>query len=205
MDMKSSFLIWREEALPASRARCVRPAHVVARYGRDVIDCIRADQPTPQLGRRWHERRSRAAGWPLQSRQPERTDAAASRTTGGQPAAGYGLCPQGCAEGCPVRPQRTRGLAPLANLAAARPAACALQRFARNLRKYARGIASANFICIPASLRASNNRIKVIAAAHGFDPEYFFLKIMPSPESAITFLAITLGLMAGCSSSSSAI
>ena len=55
-----------------------------------------------------------------------------------------------------------------------------LQRFARNLRKYARGIlASAHFHMHTSVLEGVNNRIKVIKRmAYGFrDSEYFFLKI----------------------------
>ncbi|MDX3992747.1 transposase, partial [Pseudomonas aeruginosa] len=66
-----------------------------------------------------------------------------------------------------LRHARDSGLAPL-------------QRFARNLRKYARGIlASANFHMHTSVLEGVNNRIKVIKRmAYGFrDSEYFFLKI----------------------------
>ncbi|WP_165678911.1 transposase, partial [Metapseudomonas otitidis] len=55
-----------------------------------------------------------------------------------------------------------------------------LQRFARNLRKYARGIlASARFHMNTSILEGVNNRIKVIKRmAYGFrDSAYFFLKI----------------------------
>ena len=64
-----------------------------------------------------------------------------------------------------------------------------LQRFARNLRKYARGIlASAHFHMHTSVLEGVNNRIKVIKRmAYGFrDSEYFFLKIKAAfPESAM--------------------
>ncbi|RQI44568.1 transposase, partial [Pseudomonas aeruginosa] len=66
-----------------------------------------------------------------------------------------------------LRHARESGLAPL-------------QRFARNLRKYARGIlASAHFHMHTSVLEGVNNRIKVIKRmAYGFrDSEYFFLKI----------------------------
>lgn len=55
-----------------------------------------------------------------------------------------------------------------------------LQQFARNLRKYVRGIlASARFPMHTSQLEGVNNRIKVIKRmAYGFrDSEYFFLKI----------------------------
>src|SRR5690606_1520080 len=54
------------------------------------------------------------------------------------------------------------------------------QRFARNLRRYPRGIlASAQFHMHTSVLEGVNNRIKVIKRmAYGFrDSEYFFLKI----------------------------
>ncbi|WP_153899434.1 transposase [Pseudomonas aeruginosa] len=66
-----------------------------------------------------------------------------------------------------LRHARDSGLAPL-------------QRFARNLRKYARGIlASAQFHMNTSVLEGVNNRIKVIKRmAYGFrDSAYFFLKI----------------------------
>uniref|UniRef100_UPI0013F60810 transposase n=1 Tax=Metapseudomonas otitidis TaxID=319939 RepID=UPI0013F60810 len=66
-----------------------------------------------------------------------------------------------------LRYARDSGLAPL-------------QRFARNLRKYARGIlASARFHMNTSILEGVNNRIKVIKRmAYGFrDSTYFFLKI----------------------------
>ncbi|MDP2447075.1 transposase, partial [Pseudomonas sp.] len=55
-----------------------------------------------------------------------------------------------------------------------------LQRFARNLKRYARGIlASARFRMHTSLLEGVNNRIKVIKRmAYGFrDSDYFFLKI----------------------------
>lgn len=55
-----------------------------------------------------------------------------------------------------------------------------LQRFAKNLRRYTRGIlASARFQMHSSLLEWVNNRIKVIERmAYGFrDSDYFFLKI----------------------------
>ena len=55
-----------------------------------------------------------------------------------------------------------------------------LMRFARNLRKYLRGIlASAQFAMHTSLLEGVNNKIKVIKRmAYGFrDTAYFFLKI----------------------------
>ncbi|MDP2447850.1 transposase, partial [Pseudomonas sp.] len=55
-----------------------------------------------------------------------------------------------------------------------------LQRFARNLKRYARGIlASARFRMHTSLLEGVNNRIKLIKRmAYGFrDSDYFFLKI----------------------------
>lgn len=55
-----------------------------------------------------------------------------------------------------------------------------LQRFARNLQRYTRGIlASAQFHMHTSLLEGVNNRIKVIKRmAYGFrDVDYFFLKI----------------------------
>ena len=55
-----------------------------------------------------------------------------------------------------------------------------LQRFAKNLRRYIRGIlASSGFPMHSSLLEGVNNRIKVIKRmAYGFrDSEYFFLKI----------------------------
>ena len=66
-----------------------------------------------------------------------------------------------------LRQARDSGLAPL-------------QRFAKNLRRYLRGIlASANFPMHTSLLEGVNNRIKVIKRmAYGFrDSAYFFLKI----------------------------
>lgn len=66
-----------------------------------------------------------------------------------------------------LRYARESGLAPL-------------QRFARNLQRYARGIlASARFHLHASLLEGVNNRIKVIKRmAYGFrDSKYFFLKI----------------------------
>lgn len=80
-------------------------------------------------------------------------------------AANQPLFAQGRPERCLVRTQRAGGLAALSNMAAicSRERPALLQRFARNLRKYARGIlASAHFPVHSSVLEGVNNRIKVI-------------------------------------------
>ena len=182
MDMNTAFDLEVKQHCP--QAEVVYDLfHVVARYGRDVIDRIRVDQANllrEDKPARGGQTESLAAA--AQSQPEGRTGRAVTGTARGQPAAGYGLCTQGCPEGCLVRPQRTRGLATLANLAAT----CSRER----------PRTAATLCSQPAQIRPRhpcqcslphayqrpegvNNRIKVIKRmAYGFrDSEYFFLKI----------------------------
>ena len=159
--------------------------HVVARYGRDVIDRIRVDQANLLREDKPARKAVKQSRWLLLRNRNNLKDGQAVQLqellAANQPLATVYVLKDALKdvwfapsvrEGWRrwrtwLRHARDSGLAPL-------------QRFARNLRKYARGIlASANFHMHTSVLEGVNNRIKVIKRmAYGFrDSEYFFLKI----------------------------
>lgn len=184
MDMNTAFD--REVKLHCPRAEVVYDLfHVVARYGREVIDRLRVDQanalrhdkPARQVVKqsRWLLLRNR------ESLQEEPAVRLQELLAANQPLATVYVLKEALKavwyapsvrEGWRrwrvwLRQARESGLAPL-------------HRFARKLRRYARGIlASARFHLHTSLLEGVNNRIKVIKRmAYGFrDEEYFFLKI----------------------------
>ncbi|WP_439861292.1 ISL3 family transposase [Pseudomonas sp. MBLB4136] len=184
MDMNTAFDLEVKRHCP--RAEVVYDLfHVVARYGREVIDRIRVDQanllrhdkPARQVVKRsrWLLLRNRAN---LKSEQAVQLQ---ELLQANQSLATVYLLKDalkdiwyapGVWEGWRrwrdwQRHVRDSSLAPL-------------QRFAKNLRRYLRGIlASARFPMHTSVLEGVNNRIKVIKRmAYGFrDSDYFFLKI----------------------------
>ncbi|MDH1105120.1 ISL3 family transposase [Pseudomonas otitidis] len=159
--------------------------HVVARYGRDVIDRIRVDQANLLREDKPARKAVKQSRWLLLRNRENLKDGQAVQLqellTANQPLATVYVLKDALKdiwyapsvrEGWQrwrawLRHARDSGLAPL-------------QRFARNLRKYARGIlASARFHMNTSVLEGVNNRIKVIKRmAYGFrDSTYFFLKI----------------------------
>ena len=184
MDMNTAFDLEVKQHCP--QAEVVYDLfHVVARYGRDVIDRIRVDQanalrhdkPARKVVKqsRWLLLRNRDNLNAEQAVQLEELLAAnqplttvyvlkdALKEIWYAPSVGEGWRRWRSW----LRHARESGLAPL-------------QRFARNLKRYARGIlASARFHMHTSLLEGVNNRIKVIKRmAYGFrDSDYFFLKI----------------------------
>ena len=167
--------------------------HVVARYGREVIDRIRVDQANLLREDKPARKVVKQSRWLLLRNRENLKDGQAVQVqellAANQPLATvyvlkdalkevrYAPCVR---EGWRrwrswLRHARDSGLAPL-------------QRFARNLRKYARGIlASAHFPMHTSVLEGVSNRIKVIKRmVYGFrDSAYFFLKIKAAfPEKA---------------------
>ncbi|WP_271410553.1 ISL3 family transposase [Pseudomonas sp. Q1-7] len=159
--------------------------HVVARYGREVIDRIRVDQANLLREDKPARKVVKQSRWLLLRNHDNLKDGQAVQLqellAANQPLATVYVLKDALKaiwyapsvqEGWRrwrswLRHARDSGLAPL-------------QRFARNLRKYARGIlASARFHLHTSLLEGVNNRIKVIKRmAYGFrDSAYFFLKI----------------------------
>ena len=184
MDMNTAFDLEVKRHCP--RAEVVYDLfHVVARYGRDVIDRIRVDQANLLREDKPARKVVKQSRWLLLRNRENLKDGQAVQLqellAANQPLATVYVLKDALKEVwyAPsvregwrrwrswLRHARDSGLAPL-------------QRFARNLRKYVRGIlASARFPMHTSVLEGVNNRIKVIKRmAYGFrDSAYFFLKI----------------------------
>jgi len=184
MDMNTAFDLEVRQHCP--QAEVVYDLfHVVARYGRDVIDRIRVDQANLLRENKPARKEVKQSRWLLLRNRENLKDGQAVQLqellAANQPLATVYVLKDALKdiwyapsvrEGWRrwrtwLRHARDSGLAPL-------------QRFARNLRKYARGIlASAQFHMNTSVLKGVNNRIKVIKRmAYGFrDSAYFFLKI----------------------------
>ncbi|MBC7199783.1 MAG: ISL3 family transposase [Pseudomonas balearica] len=184
MDMNTAFDLEVRQHCP--QAEVVYDLfHVVARYGRDVIDRIRVDQANLLRENKPARKEVKQSRWLLLRNRENLKDGQAVQLqellAANQPLATVYVLKDALKdiwyapsvrEGWRrwrtwLRHARDSGLAPL-------------QRFARNLRKYARGIlASAQFHMNTSVLEGVNNRIKVIKRmAYGFrDSAYFFLKI----------------------------
>jgi transposase len=184
MDMNTAFDLEVKQHCP--QAEVVYDLfHVVARYGRQVIDRIRVDQANALQQDKPARKVVKQARWLLLRNRENLKDSQAVQLqellAANRPLAiAYVLkdalkeiwYAPSVLEGWRrwrawMRQARESGLAPL-------------QHFARNLRRYVRGIlASARFPMHTSLLEGVNNRIKVIKRmAYGFrDSEYFFLKI----------------------------
>lgn len=184
MDMNTAFDLEVKQHCP--QAEVVYDLfHVVARYGRDVIDRIRVDQANLLREDKPARKAVKQSRWLLLRNRENLKDVQAVQLqellAANQPLATLYVLKDALKdiwyapsvrEGWQrwrawLRHARDSGLAPL-------------QRFAHNLRKYARGIlASARFHMNTSVLEGVNNRIKVIKRmAYGFrDSTYFFLKI----------------------------
>ncbi|MDT4822181.1 ISL3 family transposase ISAeme19 [compost metagenome] len=184
MDMNTAFDLEVQRHCP--QAEVVYDLfHVVARYGREVIDRIRVDQANHLRDDKPARKVVKQSRWLLLRNRENLKDGQVVQLQelldANQPLATVYVLKDALKEiwYAPsvregwrrwrtwLRHARDSGLAPL-------------QRFARNLRKYARGIlASARFPLHTSVLEGVNNRIKVIKRmAYGFrDSAYFFLKI----------------------------
>ncbi|MDX9698174.1 MAG: ISL3 family transposase [Rhodocyclaceae bacterium] len=184
MDMNTAFDLEVKQHCP--QAEVVYDLfHVVARYGRDVIDRIRVDQANGLRHDKPARQVVKQSRWLLLRNRENLKEEHAVRLqellAANQPLATVYVLKDALKEvwyapsvregwrrwrAC-LRHAQESGLAPL-------------QRFARNLQRYARGIlASARFHMHTSLLEGVNNRIKVIKRmAYGFrDVDYFFLKI----------------------------
>lgn len=184
MDMNTAFDLEVKQHCP--QAEVVYDLfHVVARYGRDVIDRIRVDQANALRHDKPARQVVKQSRWLLLRNRENLKEDHAIRLqellAANQPLATVYVLKDALKEvwyapsvregwrrwRAWLRHARESGLAPL-------------QRFARNLQRYARGIlASARFHMHTSLLEGVNNRIKVIKRmAYGFrDSDYFFLKI----------------------------
>ena len=184
MDMNSAFDLEVKEHCP--QAEVVYDLfHVVAGYGRKVIDRIRVDQANALQHDKPARKVVKQARWLLLRNRENLKEGQAVQLQelleANKPLAiAYVLkdalkeiwYAPSIREGWQrwrawMRQARESGLAPL-------------QNFAKNLRRYIRGIlASSRFPMHTSLLEGVNNRIKVIKRmAYGFrDSEYFFLKI----------------------------
>lgn len=184
MDMNTAFD--REVKQHCPQAEVVYDLfHVVARYGRDVIDRVRVDHANALRHDKPARKVIKRSRWLLLRNRENLKDEYAVQLdellAANQPLATVYVLKDALKEiwyapsvregwqrwRAWLRHARDSGLAPL-------------QRFARNLRRYARGIlASARFHLHTSVLEGVNNRIKVIKRmAYGFrDADYFFLKI----------------------------
>lgn len=184
MDMNTAFDLEVNQHCP--QAEVVYDLfHVVARYGREVIDRIRVDQANRLREDKPARKVVKQSRWLLLRNRENLKDGQAVQLqellAANQPLATVYVLKDALKEiwYAPsvrdgwrrwrtwLRHARDSGLTPL-------------QRFARNLSKYARGIlASARFHLHTSVLEGVNNRIKVIKRmAYGFrDSAYFFLKI----------------------------
>jgi transposase len=184
MDMNTAFDLEVKQHCP--QAEVVYDLfHVVARYGRDVIDRIRVDQANALRHDKPARQVVKQSRWLLLRNRENLKEDHAIRLqellAANQPLATVYVLKDALKEVwyAPsvregwrrwrtwLRHAQESGLAPL-------------QRFARNLQRYARGIlASARFHMHTSLLEGVNNRIKVIKRmAYGFrDSDYFFLKI----------------------------
>jgi transposase len=157
--------------------------HVVARYGRDVIDRIRVDQANLLREDKPARKAVKQSRWLLLRNRNNLKDGQAVQLqellAANQPLATVYVLKDALKDVW-FAPRTRAGAAgePGCGTPGQRPRAATALR--RNLRKYARGIlASANFHMHTSVLEGVNNRIKVIKRmAYGFrDSEYFFLKI----------------------------
>lgn len=159
--------------------------HVVARYGRDVVDRIRVDQANALRHDKPARKVVKQSRWLLlrnkDNLKAEQAIHLAELLAANQPLATVYLLKDALKdiwyapsvwEGW----RRWRAWQRLVSESGLQP----LMRFAKNLRKYLRGIlASAQFAMHTSLLEGVNNKIKVIKRmAYGFrDTAYFFLKI----------------------------
>ena len=184
MDMNTAFDLEVKQHCP--RAEVVYDLfHVVARYGREVVDRIRVDQANALEHDKPARKVVKGSRWMLlrnaENLKPEQAVQLQELLAANQPLATVYVLKDALKEiwYAPsvrdgwrrwrdwLRHARDSGMAPL-------------QRFAKNLKRYARGIlASARFPMHTSLLEGVNNRIKVIKRmAYGFrDSDYFFLKI----------------------------
>jgi transposase len=159
--------------------------HVVARYGRDVIDRIRVDQANALRHDKPARQVVKQSRWLLlRNRENLKEDHAVrlqELLAANQPLATVYVLKDSLKEVWYAPSVREGWRRWRTWLRHARESDLApLQRFARNLQRYARGIlASARFHMHTSLLEGVNNRIKVIKRmAYGFrDVDYFFLKI----------------------------
>lgn len=184
MDMNTAFDLEVKQHCP--RAEVVYDLfHVVARYGRDVIDRIRVDQANALRHDKPARQVVKQSRWLLlRNRENLKEDHAVrlqELLAANQPLATVYVLKDALKEVWYAPSVREGWLRWRAWLRHARESGLApLQRFARNLQRYARGIlASARFHMHTSLLEGVNNRIKVIKRmAYGFrDVDYFFLKI----------------------------
>ena len=184
MDMNTAYDLEVRQHCP--NARVVYDLfHVVARYGREVVDRVRVEQANALKSDKPARKVVKSARWLLlrnRAKLSEKQDVKLQELlAANQPLAmvyvlkealkGIWYAPS-VWEGWRrwrswMRQVKESGLTPL-------------QRFGRNLSKYMRGIlASANYPMHTSVLEGVNNKIKVIKRmAYGFrDSEYFFLKI----------------------------
>jgi transposase len=184
MDMNTAFDLEVKQHCP--RAEVVYDLfHVVARYGRDVIDRIRVDQANALRHDKPARQVVKQSRWLLlRNRENLKEDHAVrlqELLAANQPLATVYVLKDALKEVWYAPSVREGWLRWREWLRHARESGLApLQRFARNLQRYARGIlASARFHMHTSLLEGVNNRIKVIKRmAYGFrDVDYFFLKI----------------------------
>ena len=184
MDMNTAFDLEVQQHCP--QAEVVYDLfHVVARYGRDVIDRIRVDQANLLRQDKPARKVVKQSRWLLLRNRENLKDGQAVQLqellAANQPLATVYVLKDALKEIWYAPSVREGWLRWRAWLRYAQDSGLApLQRFARNLRKYARGIlASARFPMHTSVLEGVNNRIKVIKRmAYGFrDSAYFFLKI----------------------------
>ena len=184
MDMNTAFDLEVKQHCP--QAEVVYDLfHVVARYGREVVDRVRVEQANALKSDKPARKVVKSARWLLlrnRAKLSEKQDVKLQELlAANQPLAMVYVLKEGLKgiwyapsvwEGWRrwrswMRQVKESGLAPL-------------QRFGRNLSKYMRGIlASANYPMHTSVLEGVNNKIKVIKRmAYGFrDSAYFFLKI----------------------------
>ena len=184
MDMNTAFDLEVKQHCP--QAEVVYDLfHVVARYGRDVIDRIRVDQANGLRHDKPARQVVKQSRWLLLRNRENLKEEHAVRLqellAANQPLATVYVLKDALKEvwyAPSVREGWRRWRAWLRH--AQESGLAPLQRFARNLQRYARGIlASARFHMHTSLLEGVNNRIKVIKRmAYGFrDVDYFFLKI----------------------------
>ncbi len=184
MDMNTAFDLEVKQHCP--QAEVVYDLfHVVARYGRDVIDRIRVDQANALRHDKPARQVVKQSRWLLlRNRENLKEDHAVrlqELLAANQPLATVYVLKDALKEVWYAPSVREGWRRWRTWLRHARESDLApLQRFARNLQRYARGIlASARFHMHTSLLEGVNNRIKVIKRmAYGFrDVDYFFLKI----------------------------
>ncbi|PSJ41243.1 ISL3 family transposase [Zobellella endophytica] len=184
MDMNTAFDLEVKQHCP--QAEVVYDLfHVVARFGRDVIDRIRVDQANALKHDKPARKVVKQSRWLLLRNKANLKEEQAVRLQelldANQPLATVYVLKDALKDiwyAPSIREgwKRWRAWQRLARESGLAP----LQRFARNLKRYLRGIlASSRFPMHTSQLEGVNNRIKVIKRmAYGFrDTEYFFLKI----------------------------